>query len=389
MHVSFSPSYPQSELPGRDGSARRSPCAILRRMVKRTERRDFLKHSLGAAAGLTFGSSILSALAPTAAWANVAIVRKNVKDLTPQERSDYTQAVLTLKGTPSPWTPSLSTYDQFVWWHKKSFECAIDAAHMRPAFLPWHRQLLLLFEQQLSLAAGKQIALPYWDWTDQASFDALFAANFAGGNGDPANGYAVTDGPFARGSFRLNVFDPPRSAPYTKRWIVRNFGAGGFELPTQAEIDDAMSVPTYDVEPYDPSSKPSVSFRNNLEGWRGRTGMACEKGLMEVTSGPHGRSVMHNVCHLYIGGLWGKDFSHQGTMVMNTSPNDPVFWQHHTNIDRLWWQWEQLQGMQYAPASGFNQGQNLNDPMWPYTTIGINTTIAQLLDIGPLGYTYA
>lgn len=28
-------------------------------------------------------------------------------------------------------------------------------------------------------------------------------------------------------------------------------------------------------------------------------------------------------------------------MLPGTSPNDPVFFLHHCNVDRLWWQWQQ------------------------------------------------
>jgi tyrosinase len=76
-------------------------------------------------------------------------------------------------------------------------------------------------------------------------------------------------------------------------------------------------------------------------------------------------------------------------MVLNTSTNDPVFFNHHSQIDRLWSMWEDTHGMVYEPTSGLPDGQNLNDTMWPFNTIGDNTTIADLLDISTLGYVYA
>ncbi len=91
-----------------------------------------------------------------------------------------------------------------------------------------------------------------------------------------------------------------------------------------------------------------------------------------------------------VGGIWGaKKKPFLGTMTLNTSLNDPVFWLHHANIDRLWSQWEQIHGEQYQPVSGGRHGQNLGDTMWPYRTVGIDTTIADLLGIDSLGYTYA
>jgi tyrosinase len=62
-----------------------------------------------------------------------------------------------------------------------------------------------------------------------------------------------------------------------------------------------------------------------------------------------------------------------------TAPADPIFWMHHANIDRLWWQWQ---------TSPQGQGKNPNlagaaavmDP-WAYTE-------PDTRDISTLGYTY-
>ena len=101
---------------------------------------------------------------------------------------------------------------------------------------------------------------------------------------------------------------------------------------------------------------------------------------------------MHNRVHLWVGGVWAFDKKPaplQGTMALNTSLNDPVFWLHHSNIDRIWALWEQMHGKQYQPVSGAKKGQNIGDTMWPYNTVGIDTRIRDLLDITNLGYTYA
>ena len=47
-----------------------------------------------------------------------------------------------------------------------------------------------------------------------------------------------------------------------------------------------------------------------------------------------------------------------------TSPNDPVFFLHHCNIDRLWALWQQAHpASAYQPAAGGPPGHNLNDVM--------------------------
>src|SRR5699024_5292473 len=99
------------------------------------------------------------------------LVRQNAKDLSSAEKKAFTDAILALKAKPSPWNPDLNAYDQFVAWHKDAFECDNMAAHMGPAFFPWHRAYLRLFEQQLQ-EIDPSVVLPYWDWTVDQEIDS-------------------------------------------------------------------------------------------------------------------------------------------------------------------------------------------------------------------------
>jgi hypothetical protein len=50
----------------------------------------------------------------------------------------------------------------------------------------------------------------------------------------------------------------------------------------------------------------------------------------------------HNMVHLFVGG----DMTN-----LNTSPGDPLFFFHHSNVDRIWAQWSSIWGeTNYAPA---------------------------------------
>src|SRR5262245_10964986 len=66
-----------------------------------------------------------------------------------------------------------STYDIFVIWHYRAMMTLTppgngtqrNAAHSGPAFLPWHRYLLIVLEQQLQRVLGDiNFGLPYWSW---------------------------------------------------------------------------------------------------------------------------------------------------------------------------------------------------------------------------------
>ncbi len=50
-------------------------------------------------------------------------------------------------------------------------------------------------------------------------------------------------------------------------------------------------------------------------------------------------------------------------MASNSSPNDPFFWLHHANIDRIWSEWSRRHDPSYEPVSGAMPGHNLDDPM--------------------------
>lgn len=338
-------------------------------------------------------------------------VRKNITSLSAQERADFIGAIKKLKSTPSPYDPLLSYYDQFVYWHLKAFYCTpggahdltdMYPAHMNPAFLPWHRVYLDLFEKALKSVSGKDVAIPYWDWTEPTSVSSVFSNDFMGGNGDPAQGYAVTTGPFQKDSFEIRIWDTgdidsifvdvdnnPNPVPY----LVRAFGIfkdSTVQLPSAAEIAQTLSIPTYDSAPWDSSVDSAVSFRNALEGWRGTAGQECDEGIMDVIATPLRRSQQHNVVHIWVGGLPRVNGSIiAGNMTAASSPNDPVFWVHHANIDRLWSAWMKRHGKTYVPVSGGPHGANLNDVLEPFSlkTDGKNTP-ASILDESVLGYKY-
>ena len=79
---------------------------------------------------------------------------------------------------------------------------------------------------------------------------------------------------------------------------------------------------------------------------------------------------IHGSVHIWVGGTMSNPA---------VSPADPVFWMHHANLDRLWWQW-------YNSTAGNHQNPGLTgidalmDP-WTYTE-------PDTRDIATFGYTY-
>lgn len=76
------------------------------------------------------------------------------------------------------------------------------------------------------------------------------------------------------------------------------------------------------------------------------------------------------------------------TVAANSSPNDPVFFKHHANTDRLRSAWIELHGLSYVPETGGPVGHNIDDATWPYRQIGMEITPRMMLDSRTLGYIY-
>ena len=341
-------------------------------------------------------------------------VRKSVTALTDIERKDFVDAVVALKRAPSPYNGALNYYDQFVQWHKDRYPChpgdhgaGIDPMlmpmlmiHTGPMFLPWHRELIRRFEDALREVSGKAITLPYWDWTDSESVNpdnvrSVFREDFMGGDGDPDDQYAVKTGRFKKDAWTLKIHpEGVQWAPSTTTFLTRRLGRAP-ALPTKEEVEKALAAGEFDVPPYNSTSDRVKSFRNALEGEWGSGMMRCGPdgwmGLFPVEATPQSavatRTTMHNMVHGWVGGVLSPSDAStkiRGTMLLPTSPNDPVFFLHHANIDRLWAAWQATHpGKTYEPRSGY-AGNSADSPMAPFGAV----TPQQVEGIKNLGYRY-
>lgn len=275
-------------------------------------------------------------------------IRKNALYLTPTERDNFLKAVLTLKHTVAnpgdPPAQQISIWDQFTALHLYVFSInvpvgpsPVNIGHGNAGFGPWHRYYLLRLEQAMQ-AVDPTVMLPYWDWTDPVGTqNVLFQDDFLGPNGGPGGvgGGSVQSGYFA---FNAPGVLPPWWPAGFPGWrmrpsledgngaTLRRFLNSFASLPDQGDIDTALAKAQYEG---------AGEFRPTLEA-----------------------SPLHNFIHNWVG----------GHMAGGASPNDPIFFMHHCNIDRLWalWQIDGHQGAAFYPAAGEPHGHNLNDPMWPW-----------------------
>ena len=316
----------------------------------------------------------------------MAVTRNNLLNNTPI-RDQYIRGVKLLKNDflRSNWP---NTYDIFVIWHFYSMMTHTppdtndgrNAAHSGPAFLPWHRWMLILLENHLQRVLNdSNFGLPYWNWAidgdlplSQQPLSPLWSNDCMGGSGSPVN-----NGPFAVGSWQVNIegsLDQNGNPVVvsTNRGLQRELGMDplGPRLPTTSQIKTIVDANGTDVI-FDtfPWNQSSSGFRNSLEGW------------------PNGPSA-HNRIHVWIG----------GDMAPATSPNDPAFYLNHCNVDRIWAGWQQIHNNpSYLPAANESSSlmyHRLDDLLYAITIDPLfdpiyqgNVTPANLIDTSSI-YAY-
>ena len=300
-------------------------------------------------------------------------IRKSATKLTETERDNFLRAVLTLKATianPSdPGASQISIYDQFVALHLGVLRVRVpngstsNMAHQGPGFGPWHREFLLRFEQALQ-AVEPTVTLPYWDWTDHdGTGDILFQESFLGSrDGEITQGYFAFDAPGTgqnqsnRPSWwpagldgwrlRPSLVNPTGTTPFGTT-LVRALDSR--RLAIESDVERSLNRALYE----DPSLTVEVdNVPDPPQNIRVFTG---HRNQLEAGTR------LHNYGHGWVGGHMGHPF---------TSPNDPIFFLHHCNVDRLWamWQINGHRGTNFYPgaASGEDEGHKLTDPMWPW-----------------------
>lgn len=188
-------------------------------------------------------------------------------------------------------------------------------------FLPWHRVYLHEFEQLLQ-SVDPTLTVPYWDWTaaQQQAISAWLT------------------------SFRPTI-NIPRPGPGRVR-VTRAPGTLGFDLAAVVGGNVDSNAPA----------------------------LADVLQRSDYTEFATGLESIHDLVHVWVGGRRGTMSS------LPTAPADPIFWMHHANIDRLWWQWHQS-------PSGQGQNPTLNPPdniMDPWRFAEADTR-----DLATFGYTYA
>lgn len=210
------------------------------------------------------------------------IVRKEFRDMSKKEWDEFAEALLSLQRLPSP-NRQETNQTEWDYWTKIHIDNMM-VAHNSPLFFPWHRAYILALEQRLQ-KINHDITLPYWDWT--LDWQAPLRSPIF----SPAYRLDVNLGGDCR--YRRSQFSP--------HCLLREYEPDNF--------------PNY----YSPQSLVRVMLGDsNYDSFR---------ELIEM--------VPHAIPHTTLGGR-------RGDMAGMNSPNDPIFFVHHSMVDYIWWLWQGL-----------------------------------------------
>lgn len=197
-------------------------------------------------------------------------------------------------------------------------------------FLPWHRMYVYFFEQIVRAVSGENsFTLPYWDYTD-VSAHAL-----------PGEFWMPADPVFKY------LYRPQRGAGVNTGQPIDGGGPNTF-----LNLQD-MTFPTY--------LKPA-----------GGVGGFC----------PNLDRNLHGNVHTHVGAQ--PPASDLGMTFVPTAANDPIFWLHHCNIDRIWASWNKAGGANPGDATFLGQ---------PFTFVdaaghAIERKVGEVVDTQQLNYIY-
>ncbi len=249
-------------------------------------------------------------------------------------------------------------------WFRYAFIHTMDCPHGNWWFFVWHRPFVGYFEQIVREASGNpNFAFPYWDWTQLPRMPA----GMFDGVLDPTN---AAYNPFISSFDTFFKYLNPAMTAYWKGLSPAQLAQlNTREMPTIAsmwqQVKDYQQSAMFATTPnarwlsktnpgLDPKTQVTVSLKTIEAGLK----PTAFKDFNSIQTPSHNTQPSsgnvfailegqpHNKVHNNIGGIGhipDKDYLKFGYMADNLSPVDPVFFLHHSNMDRLWDVWTRKQ----------------------------------------------
>jgi hypothetical protein len=330
------------------------------RALREMGRRAVLKAGAAVAGGAALvrpsAATAAQGAAGAATTATTPLVRRDIWTMpTPWNDSMvwYARAVLQMQtrsaSDPTSWSYQAAIHGTFV---RPALTFWNNCQHQSWHFFPWHRMYLYYFERIVS-AAVVQVGgppdwtLPYWNYErgfPSNTLPAAFREPF------------LPDGP-----------QNPLYLPTRRSDAIQS----GFQLTNrQVSTTEAMATTVF----------AAVDNKTSFGG--GPVAPAQFAGAIGVLE-----RQPHNNVHNVVGGKPLSQCTGPWMSVIKCAANDPIFWLHHANIDRLWDVWLARGGSRANPTESAwrNQTFSFHDE----TGAQVSLSAADVLDTATqLGYVY-
>ncbi|MEI8595666.1 tyrosinase family protein [Photobacterium sp. Hal280] len=245
--------------------------------------------------------------------AGLPLIRFNLLRLNPQDMNDLRDAYAAMYEISDIAVGDRRGYFSLARGHGYDQDLCHDDNRV---FLTWHRSYIYSFEKALNTALQwkrkdkeLELTLPYWDWTQ-------FSQSTHAANGLPK----VLNDPRYKNAEGVQLDNPLNRAKSLYR--ITSQGLEGDEQYTQrfpSAFKSIISQLKNDIERY--MDNPNfMRFQEDFD------------------FGAHG------AVHVYVGGA-GNSPLPQGSGDMSSvisAAYDPLFWLHHSMVDKVWFDWQTL-----------------------------------------------
>ncbi|KAF9666697.1 hypothetical protein SADUNF_Sadunf16G0255700 [Salix dunnii] len=208
-------------------------------------------------------------------------------------------------------------------YHQAGFPDLDLQIHFSWLFFPWHRLYLYFYERILGeLIDDPTFALPFWNWDAPAGMQmpAIFT--------DP----------------KSPLYDPLRDPDHQPPTLLDLNYAKGDPNPDPAKAEElfASNLNVMYRQMVSGASKPTLFF-----GKPYRAGDDPSPGMGTIETTPH------TEIHFWAGDPKQPNRENMGNFY--SAGKDPIFYCHHSNVDRMWNLWKKIPG---------GKRKDIEDPDW-------------------------
>ncbi|KAK7757501.1 hypothetical protein SLS62_000516 [Diatrype stigma] len=221
-------------------------------------------------------------------------IRVEWRNMAEADRQSFLSSVKCLMDAPAKGgfsTAATNRYEELVSVHQQM----TNSIHMNGLFLPWHRYYVWVFMRLLREECGYTAAFPWWDEVKDGGHFAqspLFTSAYFGSLPGSTNGQGtcITDGAFGGRTLHIGP------------------GTSNSAHCLARAVDEAQTA--------------NVN-QNFMDTCNGRATYSDMESCSEM--GPHAYG------HNGIGAVMAE---------VSASPGDPIFFMHHSFVDRMWRKWQ-------------------------------------------------